>query len=213
MVNGYIRESDQEMLFPSELIQECFSFYFILNDEWDYNKINPAVLTINKETNEIKCGIWNSPRGLPMPFGSITVGKGDIQSWKIRVIELSDISQEHAFIHKEFVFLGICEVSAAIKLKDDPEDKPFTYYGCGYASVHNLVVSGPENKSKEYGIEWKDGDIIEMILDMTHSEYGVLSYKVNGEDQGIAWDDIDLSEEYCMALMVQQHTTVKIMCE
>lgn len=213
VVSGFIRSTTKGTMLPIELINECTTFYFVLNDEWDQSKINPSILTINEGKNDIRCGIWNSPGGLPMPFGTITVGKGDIQSWKIKVVETSDVHHEHAFINEQFVFLGICEASKAIELKDDPTDKPFTYYGCGYSSVQNLVIAGPGNASKEYGIEWKKDDIVEMILDMTGHQYGTLSYKVNKEDQGIAWGDIDINKEYCMALMIQQHATIRILCE
>ena len=53
---------------------------------------------------------------------------------------------------------------------------------------------------KSYSDVIKKGDEIKMIFDASK---GILSYHKNGKDLGIAYDNVDISKTYCMALAVR----------
>ena len=68
---------------------------------------------------------------------------------------------------------------------------------CAYGSDGN-IYDYISRDCDEYGVKWKENDIIEMIVD-TQEE--TLSYMVNGEDQGIAMEELDFEEKtYHMAV-------------
>ena len=70
-----------------------------------------------------------------------------------------------------------------------------------------------KEKYKQYGRKWIRDDVITMRLDMT-GEYGVLSYEFNEpiyEDLGMAWDDLDVNETYCLGVWIGNPNTVQLM--
>ena len=58
---------------------------------------------------------------------------------------------------------------------------------------------------KKYGVPFKTAnDIIDVHLDLNK---GTLGYVINGKDYGIAYDDVDMSKEYTLFLIVNGEGT------
>ena len=49
-----------------------------------------------------------------------------------------------------------------------------------------------------------------MTLDMTGNKYGTLSYTINDENYGIAFDKIDIDKEYCMIVKLYPYDKVQL---
>ena len=63
----------------------------------------------------------------------------------------------------------------------------------------DISWDGLDGTHREYGEKIKQGDEIKMILIPSK---GILRYERNGKDLGVAYDNIDTSKTYCMALAV-----------
>ena len=113
-----------------------------------------------------------------------------IHRWTFRIINISD----------EMNF-GIYKVISRTPATLDLSDRFFSAANNGYAyeaknSMDKTASDGnlmkPESMShhvwKSYGANCKDGDIVEMILNL--EEY-TLSFKVNDIDYGVAFEDIE----------------------
>ena len=100
------------------------------------------------------------------------------------------------------VLFGIVEQSKATR--DIPQDDYFCEPG-GYCKGYGYYDTGEKfdgagDISREhYGTSWRRGSDIEMTLDM-NNKYGQLSFKMDGEDQGIAFAGLDVNKSYCMAV-------------
>ena len=113
----------------------------------------------------------------------MVVMKGDYQTWKIKIIE--GASADH----------GDLELVFAIKSMDDTTSYGITMDG-------ELFVnrgSEPCTIRDDYIDPISMKQDMEMILDMRSNEQnGILSFKINGQDKGIAVDTLDINDEYFM---------------
>ena len=107
-VYGFIRTCFD---IPEELKEICLAFYLILSDKWDKENSHPEfeftddnILRVQENNTKV---IWRNA------FGSSIVSKGDIQTWKIKLI--GDVGP--------YVLFGIVEQSKATR--DVPDDEYF----------------------------------------------------------------------------------------
>ena len=82
-------------------------------------------------------------------------------------------------------------------------DKHFIINGRGFAPYFSEIKQNGWDSFKDYGCKCYSPSVIEMTLDLA-SKNGTLSYVINGEDYGIAFDGIDNDKEYCMAVMIHE---------
>ena len=92
--------------------------------------------------------------------------------------------------------LGIADIRDRAKL--------FYYY---FSWSGKFYYGEQQNK---YGKIWTNQDTLTMTLDMTNKEGGILSFKVNEEDQGVATQNIDINQRYCMAAGLSANQTANL---
>ena len=198
-VYGYIRTNTKNVGIdiPDVLKQLCLSFYLIIFDIWNKEKCDPAI-QVEENENMIQVKKNAAFYGWHNAFGSLVIRKGDIQEWNIKV-------RNDFYDGNVYVTFGIIDHKLI-----SPKLKYFcSYGGCGYCSDNTPIagdfvddIGGDGDYNKDYGKPWIKGDVITMILDMTESKdkkYGILSYRINGNDLGVAKNDISLDIEWCMA--------------
>ena len=179
LVSGYIREHMKKYIdlsIPNEIINLLFLFWFVnICDTWDklssysFFDINGAVLKLNKKENE-DCAFLCSA------FGYQTVENG-IFEWKIKFNT-----------RIEWICIGIIP-DYKQSLEKDVTDNNYGFSesggGCFLLSVNGAIYHG---SSMGYCPIFHDKDtIITVILDMDNN---TLSYKINDQDHGVAWDAI-----------------------
>ena len=111
-------------------------------------------------------------------YGETTVGAGRAE-WDLRI----DFES----------FGGICiglwchNLKNKNNLQELPLDEHFAYEPNGYGYTNKTGTLTHDGERKRYGLRYKHGDILTMRLDLMSRE---LSYKINGKDQGIAYDNL-----------------------
>ena len=184
LVYGYVRSIDQIDNIPDELTRICLSFYRILFDTWDPKETSSDGYKINKEENSV-----TALMPYKQAFGQFFVQKGQVQDWTIRGKDPAD-----GYLIAVF---GITDVEN----RSDGFQGYYGYDGCFFC----------DNRAKKYGKSWTSQDTLTATLDMaTNDEYGTLSFKVNGEDRGIANKTIDLNNKYCMTITIPRNCTVNM---
>ena len=192
IVYGFIRDShNNNDIFPMELSQICLSFYLLIKDKLvifqkiksttgDYLATDFSI----QDDNTVKCINKTDTSGGGLINGSILVDKGNIQTWKIKIIEAElpdgkDLLMIFGIVSKEHnTKYGLRKDGRLIHVDDDLES---------------------QSESKDYCKPFDATDTVEMILDMkSNQNNGVLSFNINGEDQGIAYDIVDINKEYFM---------------
>ena len=78
----------------------------------------------------------------------------------------------------------------------------------GWNGSNALASIGTEYSQHSYGKKHKDGDIVEMILDLHKWE---LRYTLNGKDYGACWSNIDQSTYKAMVHMYKDGDSVQIL--
>ena len=195
-VYGYIREAS--VLFsinvPQELIQLCFLLYFISTDSWDTESGNALKFQFSND-NKIaiisKLQANNKAYGWRVIYGWINVKKGDIQTWKLK--RCCDGDRNNGAIGIVTTDTrNICDQFLTNRKRSE-----------AYAlAISSGKLNGPNAKthqSERYAPKILKDDIITMTFDMT-GENGLLSYKYNQEDLGVAFDKIDIEKEYCLGM-------------
>ena len=227
LVHGFIRMYYNVNDIPAELLQLVLAFYLILMDEWNMELSDTESLTINEHLNTIlskKNVTWVNL------FGTITVRKGQCQTWTVQTCKY-DGNVKH------WALFGIIDIEydgkrllSNKKVTGDWNDTKIiipksicneNYCSYGYYSVDGNKWS--KGIWSDYGKEWnlsKGGydegrlQLISMKLDMSDRVNGKLSFVVDGEDQGIAFDNIDVRKVYRMFFgFYSNYDTVKLIDE
>ena len=222
-VHGFIRKFYDINQISNDLLTLCLSFYLILIDEWDLNNMtfaDAADLNINEEDKTISSS--RSLRWLNV-FGSITVKTGQYQTWTIDTAKNED---NICF----WALFGIIDVDYDKSLITNTEPVEARWWRkkseimrssfcnkhiCSYGYYSMNGDKWTNGIWEDYGISWTDyDDIISMKLDMTGKDKGTLSYTVDGQYQGIAFNNIDLNKSYRMIFgFYSANDTVKLIDE
>ena len=199
-VFGFIKTYCNDNEIPNELQQLCLLMYFQLIDEWNV-EISDNRLKFNLNDNIL---IKPARSSWFNGYGSVIVKKGKSKTWKLRIednkpvgiVGISDRQNGGGQGEGIFVCSSNC---CGMDLFDGNKISPS--YGSG--------VPGDE-----YGVKgcYKD-DIVTMTLDMTcvQTEYGILSFKVNDIDYGIAFDKIKCDAQYRMAVSMYSTASVQLL--
>ena len=198
-VHGYLRLNYNET-FPRELMGVCVSFYLLLRENWSriIRKSGQPIHASEKANlldHANKCFVNTLSNKNIAAAGSLMISRGDFQTWTFKITEYNENG----------VIFGIHTIL------NDPNKYRF---GCGLNSATGKVSYGnkADKTSKEYCQPFGKGDIVEMVLNMRgNTEYGSLSFKINGEKKGIATDIIGIDSEYYMRTALTPHSSVKIL--
>ena len=206
VVHGFIREQ-YACDFPRVLQDLCVSMFIDAVDEWDWTRSDRElelvqnaricrVIARRKTTNR-----WRSA------FGSLSVRRGEIQVWRLRIVNEATSSKFGLTKQRRSVMIGVVSTSGCIDSTKSyfADPKHAAQGGDGYAYYAydgNLVCT--KSKRREYGLT--------MTLDLSGTN-GVLSFKINDSAQGIAADDVDVTKEYCLATSLFFEEEIEIVDE
>ena len=211
-VYGFIRLYCLTCSIPNDLQRLCLLMYLDVFDRWN-TKISDDGLEFDTNANTVKKtadgGNWKHG------FGHLVIIKGDIQTWKIKI---SNDGQSSETVRN--VLFGIIEYNETEQYKVGPL-KPFCWEdgGAAFYAADGKKVSthyGTNKFGNGYGKKWGKDDIITMTLDMTNNndkEHGILSFKVNDTDYGIAFDTIDINKQYSMVIALYYQDEIQIIVE
>ena len=190
-VCGYIRSLALEIRLPTELQQLCVKMYMELPDEWNNQQCNIDI----KIDSETQTAVSKGTGSWENAFGKDIVKRGMLNVWKFEMNRKRDIELKVA------IFVGIIE-SKNVSRYTNGFCLSKKNGGCGLYTWHGHLY-GHGKITSNYGKPCKAKDILEMTLDMTQkskTKMGVLSFKINNQDYGIAFDDIDIEKEYCLCV-------------
>ena len=242
-VYGYIRRNCIIYEIPQVLKELCYVMTIDPTDKWNPTLSHSDLIYLYKNSNHICQLIAHqkSSNKWRNCYGSLIVKYGEIQIWQLQIINNAHLDQFGAGKLKRSVMIGIisifdkkhiedrnkdinpeyitteninaeCEskmVSMASYFCDSKYKESFDGYAF-YAFDGNLFST--KSKRKPYGSKWDRGDIITMKLDMT-GKNGKLSFRINNKDQGVAFNDIDITKKYCLAVSFFFEEEVEIMNE
>ena len=179
-VFGYMRQLSKSSLYgeniPKLIEHLCLEYYYIY-DEWDKQCMDESIIL--DDTNTIKQGAGRGGSGTSTFLKEI-ISSGEFE-WKFKIGKQGIPGSYSSTI-------GIWKITDKRSEKSvvgtncfNKHDKKL--YVCGYAFDIAIIVSGQTRIN--YGKKCVTKDIITMTLDLNKLE---LKYKVNGEDQGKAFD-------------------------
>ena len=206
-VYGFIRRYYNLRRLPAELIQLCLSMYSVKRDAWDPDKTDIDIVFCDEDFNILQMDedAWYQWRNA---FGSLVIGKGDYQTWKIEIMGPVQRERVNRSIMFGIMSLDQFKLNKTIKSKvyfSGPKYNGYSFNAYDGRKCHKGI-------SHKYGSEWYRGDIIEMTLDMSdENSKGKLSFKVNNIDQGVAFG-VDKNKQYCMALAVHYVDKIRLFC-
>ena len=151
------------------IIQICILFYFLreyFEKIGKLSKLSDDKLTI---TNISIDGDWSTCYGAQL----IKANTNLIHKWKLRINELDP---------NPVLCIGIDDSNG--KFVDKCFSQQRTSMNYAYKANATKRV---QNKSSNYGTQWKQNDIIEMIVNLSKQ---TISYAVNNKNQGIAFSKI-----------------------
>ena len=177
---------------PDLIIYICLAFYYEFA-EWDtkykskYMEIINTIITNKHIDYQTAC------------FSTICCGKYSYH-WKFMIEKTVDNPHTDPWNNS----FGIWKINKQITNIDESIDTCFLEHGSGYAFISSIArltdtskagwpcINGQTDEEiTKYAQPCAEGDIIEMHLELKQL---TLSYKINGQDYGIAFKDIEQTE-------------------
>ena len=198
-VYGYIHKSEAKykQQIPMGIIYIIILFYGNNVDEWDKKYIGSQLkLTDRTITVSQRCSVTRESS-----FCSRIVHSG-IFKWKFRIEEMENDIETYR--GRKFM-IGIW------KDNDDepPINTPFTWGGCGYGlEITGAILTNYKGYTigNNYGVECKNGTIIEMILDMNKLTLGFI---IDDVDYGKAFD-VDKGKYRAAVCMIKSSDSITL---
>ena len=188
--------------------------YVILMDTWNIEKSAKSV-AIDKYEN-IATARKDGAAIMHQASGTHIIKKGMIGEWTFKLDGNRKKSDSTA--KPMAILIGVVNyVCLNYKEKSYPNwwvNNGFSFYTYK-AEIKHKGKEGIIGKS--YGTKCYPGDVVKMILDMTQKENknGILSYEINDESYGKAFDGIDVDQGYCMVVSIltsipDEYVTIQI---
>ena len=207
LIYGYIRKI--QAIFPKDntyynipdSVNYICALFYHLKDKWDPKYIG-ANHKLSNDGYSLTIG-----GGASSSYGTVIVKSPEVYRWKFK------IHKAPANSHWNLV-LGVWKIKSADKPVTDTHFTNSTNnkgtFEWGYAvdlSYGNLIeVQGSYSNGPEYGSRCKDGDVVEMVLDLKKFTLG---YKINDNDFGPAFKEIE-DTEYRVACSSEWHNKHEI---
>ena len=182
-VNGYIRSIQK--LFPKDniyytipaLVIHWILLYYYLGDEFDDKKYRQCY-TLSKKKTIIKL---TGSYGSGCAFMTRVARKPGIHCWKFKLLRLNTDTL--------WMTVGVWKTKRALKVNSRLDGHMFGLFYGWLLNYRQLTEGDTKNIRGRYAPRrCKTGDIVEMILDLDKFQ---LKYVVNGEDFGVAFDNIE----------------------
>ena len=175
---GYARRQTKDI--PQPIIDLILLFYCQF-DEWDPDVVEGNVVIINKKRVKVRRSKL-SPRG-GSAFLKNIISDG-VFAWKFKIINVC--------VGMEFGVMKISKINRSCGQLFD-RTNGHSWEATRYKDKGWLMdpKTYTQTMLREYGPQCKNGDVIEMILDL---EQMTMRYKVNGVDLGIAFEEVEKTE-------------------
>ena len=219
IVSGYIRKQCDYYEIPQCLVDLCTTMFMTCTDMWLPNVSN-ADLTFNASFSKFQLFAPRRTNRWRTAFGSIIVGAGHKEQWRLRINREYQSSVYFQGIDakrpRQTVMIGVIdEADTEFMASTNCYFSDSQYIDCTAYSFYAWDATLHCNKSmqrRQYGIECGEGDMITIQLDMTN-ETGKISYWINDKEYGVAFDDVDVSKKYRLAVSLFFEEEVEIMKE
>ena len=197
-VHGFIRLHCTAYDIPQELQQLCLSMYFIIIDRFSINLSNNNLeFDMNNNTMNKEDATWKTA------YGEMRIQKGDIKVWRIKLLKNVNI------------FLGVISCDEIIKTSIFVfKPQSFGIFARNGRKFSRECECGWLGKEYANGCDPDTENVIAIILDMTckdNKKNATLSYKINDEECGIAFDSINVNKSYSLALSAGDKIKVQIL--
>ena len=208
-VFGYIKEqwnTNSQLVFPTELMQICISFYLLIKDRLliDKTKIfeeditQASAINLSIQNDIIKCINSTKYTQFNLIKGSVVVDKGHIQIWRIKLIE-TDLNTDNRRI---IIAIGIASENGEKVERWGLKPNGKLIYNCG---------DRKRSTQQDYVEKVDINQTIEMTLDMkSNANNGVLRYRLNGQNKGVAFDTLDIDKEYSLTFGFTSHPNSRV---
>ena len=219
VVYGYVRQVKISMSIdiPDVLTGICLMFYLLVLDEWNVQLSDKHLdFDVEQRLLTLAIGLDYSAHYLNA-FGTILIGKGEKESWTFKVSNTGQANNTMS------IAVGIIDYDKWISASDKDKVGAFAAPGKNFGIVYHgrfgrkyVSIKGDKNRGEDYGSGWRPNQSLTMILDLTDDNktgFGKISFRKEGEDMGILYDEIDLSRQYCMAISVIKKCTVQLIQE
>lgn len=187
---GFCRQISSKML-PDAVIPIIIVFA-LHSDRWDPEHIG-SKLTISGINGDI---ITTKAEGYQSAYGSNNVSSGR-HLWTLKILK---------FVHNSLkgdawwrLTVGVVDAS-----KESPTELYFSLNRYEFVCVAYITRTDSDlqsqlglNSDNKYGRVCKEDDIIGIDLDMDRK---TLSFLINGENQGVAFKDVDAQKEFKLAV-------------
>eukprot|EP01084_Bolivina_argentea_P046366 85391_1 len=198
VVFGYLRAyKKKNSLLDINIMKLCLKYYYCV-DMWS-NKWSDKRLTINKSNTSVRYKTMSDSSDYLNAIGSDIITYKQQRLWKLQ------ISNED-MIWPLKIIIGICKVNILPIYGEFTNSNNKGYGLCDDGCLYHACTLS-NNKFIENKLQHKD--IIVMHLDMLN---GKLTFSVNDKKKRVAFENIDVTMDYCLAVsMCCPSTKVKLL--
>ena len=196
-VYGFMRmHYSNQYEFPHDLIKLCLAMYLLWIDEWNLKDSTDGLQLTSNELGRTD----SSQEFHGDAVGKLIIRKGNVKTWKFQTLSP--------------VIVGVINY----KVYQDHKDRRHWFFTMR-DDAFGLSTGNGNKMSKilltvfgvKYAVSCHQNQVIEMTLDMTGDQYATLSFKIDAEDYGNAFDKIDIDKEYCMIVTLYNEEKIKLL--
>eukprot|EP01084_Bolivina_argentea_P079325 143910_1 len=195
LVYGYINHIDIKSTSIADDLKKLICSFYPTIDSFDTTNKSDAMDTTQNNKIAIMCNPISGGRFAQI-FGTYNVNKNEIYKCTLKLIKIYSST---------FGIWDTDDVEASLQQGGKQRNNElFNAYGLAW----NGYIYNRSNDGKKYANKrLKKGDIIEMYLDLIN---GQLSFKINQNDLGIAFANIDTSKSYKMFVAMYDQDEIQI---
>ena len=203
LVAGYCRTAT-DYVTPKEVISLCQAYYKIEYDEWD-----ASLTSINYRINQKSLSkIWNYGESKwSNAFGRKIIHRYNHRVWQIKLDNvLFKKQQNNEYNTMDGPLIGIMsEHKTKTKNIDIMDDGYCLNLRTGNCLHQNVAKSFADQ------IQFKSGDILTITLNLLKQTDGALSFHLNDEYLGIAYDNINTDKSWKLAVSAMSNCQLHLL--
>eukprot|EP01084_Bolivina_argentea_P065192 118834_1 len=205
LVFGFVRriQKSTTLNIPIEIIYICVDLFFIKES---FSKCDQSTIHINSQSDIATCQHDITVCLCTTIRGEVIINDNPSYEykWTFQILNKNDSTTG---------FIGIIDstTKSFINVLFHTWRSKIKFYGTSFEGIlEGHEYGGPHADCNHLQAYFKNGDIIEMSVNTLHK---TISYRVNNQDLGIAWDSIEFDNmSYRMAIGLQKkHDSIKLL--